>query len=285
MGRRQSPTATNNGGDATSPLPLDDALSNYAQQHGVTVDPIPISAYLDPASSANLTPGQEAQLAVNRSYDGLVREPNGNYRAVYVRTTINGPTPAQTAFDGAINSGGRASAVIDGKRITIDSVTQVSDATPRSTRLDPKAGAGGANLRVIKEEPGVAIQQSGKLTCWAACGEMLSGGRVSQLQLIQKLGTRKQSVKTLAQFIGPDWIGGIVDVDEMGRNGVVALSRRGSWVAVLKPAPGGQAHMVVVDGINANDQVIIRDPYEGSRYVADMGDFLDNWYGDAVWHK
>ncbi|MEU2632320.1 hypothetical protein, partial [Kitasatospora sp. NPDC007106] len=73
-------------GDSPYRRPRAAALTQYAKQHGTTVDTRPGTAYLTPDAVRQLSPAQAATLgSPSISYDGLVRKPNGHYTALRVR--------------------------------------------------------------------------------------------------------------------------------------------------------------------------------------------------------
>lgn len=114
-----------NGGDSVSRKKEDDALNAYAENHGVEVDKRQVAAHLSPDALSKLSAEEVGKLGLFRKYDGLIRMPNGHYKALEVKTAGTGLTKAQTPFDDAILRGGQATAVVDGKEIIIDEVEVV----------------------------------------------------------------------------------------------------------------------------------------------------------------
>lgn len=123
------------GGDPVSRVRAEEALDTYGEANGVTVDKRPVWAQLTSDSVAKLPPSAVTDLQITRTYDGLVRKPNGNYRALTVPTTTKGITPGQKGFDDAVKAGGQARATVDGRQIVIDEVVTVpgKPVTPRTT--------------------------------------------------------------------------------------------------------------------------------------------------------
>ncbi|MGW6917988.1 hypothetical protein ACWGB8_29865 [Kitasatospora sp. NPDC054939] len=112
-----------NGGDRVSRRTEQQTLEEYAKRQKVTVDTRQVRARLSPEARAKLTPAEAAKLGEYRKFDGLVLKPNGNYRALEVKTAGAGLDKHQRPFDKAIEEhGGQAWAVVDGKRIVIDEV-------------------------------------------------------------------------------------------------------------------------------------------------------------------
>ncbi|MFF3215836.1 DNA/RNA non-specific endonuclease [Streptomyces sp. NPDC002886] len=113
-------------GDSPYRQPRAAALTQYAKQHGTTVDTRPGTGYLTPDAVRRLTPAQAATLgSPSLSYDGLVRKPNGHYTALRVQApATTTPTPAPDAF----GSGGLI-AHQDGEARAIDEVTTLQEPT------------------------------------------------------------------------------------------------------------------------------------------------------------
>lgn len=123
------------GGDPVSRRWQNEALNAYGKDNRVEVDRQPVWARLTPGAVRNLPPSAATSLNVTRTYDGLVRKPNGNYRALVVTSPTTGVTPGQKGFDDAVKAGGQAVATRNGQRIVIDEVVTVPGrpATARTT--------------------------------------------------------------------------------------------------------------------------------------------------------
>jgi hypothetical protein len=113
-------------------------------------------------------------------------------------------------------------------------------------------------------EKGGAVAQSRPGSCVAACGEMLTGGSVSEARLLEQLG-EDSNPKALADALNSRerrtaWRGGYFPDESWS----VAAARRGPMAAVLQ-APRGGAHMVVIEPA-ADGQFLVRDPIPGVTY-------------------
>lgn len=53
----------------------------------------------------------------------------------------------------------------------------------------------------------------------------------------------------------------------------------------LKPVRADLAHDVVVDGLDARGNVMIRDPVHGTRYEMSRVDFDGNWNGHVMYRR
>jgi hypothetical protein len=132
------------GGDPVSRRQQNDALDAYAKDSHVQVDKRPVTARLTPDAVGKLPPSAATDLQLTRTYDGLVRKPNGNYQALYVPTRTTGTTPGRKGFDDVIKAGGQATATVDGKRIVIDEVVPVPAKPAQSPATDC-----GADCRLV----------------------------------------------------------------------------------------------------------------------------------------
>ncbi|GJF33982.1 hypothetical protein KNE206_66820 [Kitasatospora sp. NE20-6] len=125
-------------GDSPYRQPRTAALTQYAKQHGTTVDTRPGTAYLTPDAVRRLTPAQAATLgSPSISYDGLVRKPDGHYTALRAQApaTTTSPTPTPVPAPGALGSGGLI-AYRNGEQLPVDEVTTVDEA-PASPEPSP----------------------------------------------------------------------------------------------------------------------------------------------------
>jgi filamentous hemagglutinin len=144
----------------------------------------------------------------------------------------------------------------------------------------PHAGPGGDWPVINEHHSSDVVRQSNKVSCAAACGEMLSTGTIRQNTLIKRIGAPAWPM-SLASELGTDWIAARVDRSVFDR-----LVRGDSWAAELRaPTTGKFSHMVVVDGVNQEDHVLIRDPWEGTRYEMTRKEFLNAWTGRVVFRE
>lgn len=118
------------GGDLPSRAPQNSAIDSYARQRGVTVIQQPVQVRLSPQTMRSLTPEQAKQISPSITYQGLVREPSGKYRAIEVVSPGSGFNAGQKAFNEAIAHGGQAQALLNGRSVAIDSVDTVIDPGP-----------------------------------------------------------------------------------------------------------------------------------------------------------
>jgi hypothetical protein len=128
------------GGDPVSRRPQNQALDAYGKEHGVEVDKRQVWARMSPDSVGKFPASAQTDLQVTRTFDGLVRKPNGNYTALAVPSSATGISPGNKGFDDAIKAGGKATAILDGHRIVIDEVVRVP-AKPANAPT-PTCGAG-----------------------------------------------------------------------------------------------------------------------------------------------
>ncbi len=143
----------------------------------------------------------------------------------------------------------------------------------------------GGDWPVINEHPSAdVVQQTNKLSCVAACGEMLSEGKIEQARLINKISS-PAAPEWLAKELGPDWKSGYVGPHDLDH-----LLQQVPWVAELRSSVNDMnkfqlGHLVVVDGINDIGNVTIRDPWNGTKYEMTQENFLAAWTGRVVFKQ
>jgi filamentous hemagglutinin len=79
------------------------------------------------------------------------------------------------------------------------------------------------------------------------------------------------------------WMGSGVNPDNV--TSIYGLSSTGSWVAQLWDKGNKIGHWVIVDGVDADEQVLIRDPWEATQYQMDLKNCQQTWNGYAVWRQ
>jgi filamentous hemagglutinin len=106
------------------------------------------------------------------------------------------------------------------------------------------------------------------------------GLRVSQVILGGELTSAQSLAGSLNAAGGGGWNGAAVSAGSLN-----ALNRTGSWAAMMWEQGTRVGHWVVVDGVNAAGNVIIRDPAGGTRYVMTESSFRGAWNGFAVFRQ
>ncbi len=103
--------------------------------------------------------------------------------------------------------------------------------------------------------------------------------------------------KILGRVVGPEtgitWRGGYLNLDD--KHATFAwINGHGPWIAVVEGI--GRDHAVVVDGLDADGYVSVRDPWgvgrgtayvrdphgRGSSYKVPLNEFMDHWQG-GIW--
>ncbi|MFF4830259.1 DNA/RNA non-specific endonuclease [Streptomyces sp. NPDC001315] len=122
------------GGDATSRAGQVASISYYAVKNKVPVKFQPVVAQLSPSTISKQSASAAAQLAPTATYDGLLPEENGHYKAIEIQTSTANTSQERIAFNKALAHGGQATARLDGRPVVIDgTVTVPADgATPRA---------------------------------------------------------------------------------------------------------------------------------------------------------
>jgi len=126
------------------------------------------------------------------------------------------------------------------------------------------------------------LRQSHDASCISAVGEMLTEGRITEAELMEKLGT-PGNIKELPKLLGDEW------TSEVRKNtSLRELSKQGPWAAEMIEGgfPKKPLHVVLVDGISESGNVRIRDPWEGTAYEMNAKHFIEDvWTGKAVYRK
>lgn len=128
-----------------------------------------------------------------------------------------------------------------------------------------------------------AVRQTLNDSCVHACAEMLSEGRLLESELIAKHGS-PMSVNTLLKELGPGWDSDVVGtVEELAK--IEEFSARGSWMAIVYDSTGLRGHhAIVIDGKSSSGNLMVRDPFEGTKYEMTFEEFLKKplWTGRCV---
>ena len=160
--------------------------------------------------------------------------------------------------------------------------------------MEKISGAGG-NWRVIDEivDPNIVKQQD-QVSCGTACGKMLLRDRginnVNQSIIADETGV-PVSVEALAVALNTLdyrgsrlWLGGTVSIPGATYSEIIdVLISTGSWSAVLWEPLAELGHIVVVDGIDDTGKILIRDPWNGTRYKMEREEFITYWNSQAIY--
>ncbi|MFB8796557.1 MAG: RHS repeat-associated core domain-containing protein [Microcoleus sp.] len=147
------------------------------------------------------------------------------------------------------------------------------------------AGTGGAWKGINEIRDPSVIQQLTTNACGPACAQMILrdlGVNVFQSQVAAEMGTVLSHPEILAMALtrldnpGSLWRG--VGVTEESING---LNNTGSWIAMMKGSRVN--HWIIVDGFDGSKKnLLIRDPWEGTKYTISFKNFLKYWTQYAV---
>ena len=141
-------------------------------------------------------------------------------------------------------------------------------------------GAGPWVADAVHVTAGGAVRQSTAGSCVAACGEMLSGGAMSQAEFLAQLG-EWSNPGALAEALNAlegvtTWEGGYF---ASAADAVVA-AQAGQMGAVLQ-APFLPAHMVVLEPGEAG-MFLVRDPAIGGMYEVAVA-WITKYVAGGVW--
>lgn len=150
------------------------------------------------------------------------------------------------------------------------------------------SGAGG-NWPVIDEvaELNVVLQQD-RLSCGPACALMvlrkLGIDNITQALIAKETGTPvrlSDLARTLNQLEETGlrrWVGGGFDLSGATEIELLsALVSTGTFIAEMREPMARLGHLVVVDGWEENGFVLIRDPWDGTKYKMEQEEFLNYW--------
>ncbi|ELR96540.1 papain-like cysteine protease family protein [Gloeocapsa sp. PCC 73106] len=150
------------------------------------------------------------------------------------------------------------------------------------------SGAGGY-WPVVDEVASLSvIQQQDRFSCGLACAEMvlrdLGIDNVTQALIAKNTGTPvrlSDLARTLNQFDITGlrrWVGGGFDLSGAPVTELLAtLISTGAWIAELLEPMARLGHLVVVDGWAEDGLLLIRDPWQGTRYKMEQEIFLTYW--------
>ncbi|MBE9121711.1 hypothetical protein IQ269_13090 [Tychonema sp. LEGE 07199] len=156
------------------------------------------------------------------------------------------------------------------------------------------SGAGG-NWQVIDEVADRAVvQQQDKLSCGPACGEMLLGDRgmygasqsliADETKVPVNIEDLAISLNTLDTNSSRFWLGGTVSIPGATNFEIVeVLISTGSWAAILWETLADLGHIVIVDGLDDTGKILIRDPWNATKYKMELEEFLNYWNLKAVY--
>jgi hypothetical protein len=158
------------------------------------------------------------------------------------------------------------------------------------------AGSGGG-WDALNEQPSPdVVQQSNPLSCVSACGEMLTNGAIKQDVLIEQLrqywpeSLRQEhmtaDLEWLAKELGPDWKGGYLKLADATPDKKLGwlLNRQEPFCAELYEG-GPMGHVVIVDGVDNNGNLRIRDPFHATQYEMTRDEFFKYWTERAVFRS
>lgn len=155
-------------------------------------------------------------------------------------------------------------------------------------------GAGGHWPTLDEKHDPAVIRQISDASCVSACGEMLLKDRgvdtVDQTTLLAELGSPAITLE-LAGVLNrlaevETWRSAQLNVPAMGeRTAIEILDLAGSWVAELREVRAKVGHAVVVGGMNSDNTLTIRDPFEGTSYRMRVEVFLAYWTWTALWQE
>lgn len=141
-------------------------------------------------------------------------------------------------------------------------------------------GAGPWVAEAVNATEGGAVLQSTAGSCVSACGEMLSGGALSEAELLGTIGEWSNPA-ALADALNAaggatTWEGGYFETAA----DALAAAEQGQMGAVLQ-APFLPAHMVVIEPLEAGG-FLVQDPAIGGTYEV-VASWIEKFVAGGVW--
>ncbi|OKH30604.1 hypothetical protein NIES2119_30640 [[Phormidium ambiguum] IAM M-71] len=163
----------------------------------------------------------------------------------------------------------------------------------------PELSGAGGNWQVIDEvDDPTVIKQQDRICCGPACAEMLlreqGVNNIGQEEIATIRGTPvtvPDLTETLNELDPSDlrrWVGGYFLISEASSAEVLeVLMTTGAWIAELREhgVRVRLAHLVVVDGFDGIGRILIRDPWDGTKYKMDKEEFLQYWTGQGIYKR
>lgn len=153
-------------------------------------------------------------------------------------------------------------------------------------------GAGGRWPVIDEIVDSRVVRQQSNLSCGPASAEILLKDRgITNIEqaAIENLTGAPTSAEEIANALNEltpatshRWQAGFIDTSTPLAAFNLLLNTEQSWMAQMKEFGNRVGHMVVVDGLDHTGLVLIRDPWEGTRYKMNIDEFLNVWNQIAV---
>jgi hypothetical protein len=135
---------------------------------------------------------------------------------------------------------------------------------------------------VTNVKPGATFIQCGDGSCVSATGQILTGGKVTESQLIGQLGEWADVSKlpgTLSEMLpGTKWEGHYFGSGDEA----LAIAQKGQFGAVLQ-APTYGAHMVTIEPLKSG-KFLVTDTGVGATYIV-TSEWIKKYVSAGVWKK
>lgn len=127
------------------------------------------------------------------------------------------------------------------------------------------------------------IRQSHNSSCISAVGQMLTNGKLSEKDLMAKLGT-PGDISRLPTVLGDEWT-----KETIKSTTLAEIGKHGPWAAEMLDSPWTKfpnpPHVVLVKGRSTAGNVLICDPLEGTEYEMTVSNFFATWSGRAAYRR
>lgn len=184
-----------------------------------------------------------------------------------------------------------------------DASSKKKDLKPARTERDKDYSWLDPYCESIEKDAPDVIQQKNINACGFACIEMASGGKLEQgkmleryiaeshPQLLEKCTTKAGECQPLAdlpwisKILGPPWVSNKFRKDLTSEERFsFMMSKKEPWITDFKKADH-EGHIVMIDGLNENGMVIVRDPGDKTKYLMSQENFKELWTGNCVFKE
>jgi hypothetical protein len=192
--------------------------------------------------------------------------------------------PAAYSYDGisqlssqthALPAARIAAPAREGRSVALNGAQSASWALIGFAAEDGLGAGSGPWADGVGAKPGGAVGQTTGGSCVSACGEMLSGGSVTQQALLDQIG-EWSNPQALAHALGDGWAGGYFG----SGSDALAAAEQGPMGAALR-APGAAGHMVVTTPLG-DGQFLVQDPWAGGSTYQVGSSWIEQYVAGGV---
>jgi filamentous hemagglutinin len=150
--------------------------------------------------------------------------------------------------------------------------------------LFSKFGSVGDWQKIDEKFDGTITKQSGDASCVSAVGEMLArhyGLNTNQQEILDNIGEWSNSF-ALSKFLSSketkksvEWLGSAWDNELFDERYILGISKKTKVWAVMFRKGSPKGHALLIDGVDENDLIIIKDPFDQTTYKMEAKDVYE----------